>query len=230
MEKIQLEAQKRDGTGKGVARALRREKRIPAVIYGDGKEPVLIALESKEVFKALHSGGFFTQVCDIDIGGTKHLVLARDVQLHPVNDQPMHADFMRVTEKTKIWANVPVQFINEDKSPGLERGGLLNTIMHEIELYCQATKIPEAVIIDLEGLDIGDSVPFSAVQIPDGVEAALEDDTTVASVTAPAAVRSAGKDEDGEEIEGEEGAEGAEGETAEGDGESESGEDAENKS
>lgn len=223
MEKIQLQAQAREGAGKGVARAIRREKQIPAVIYGDGKEPALITLEGKEVFKALHSGGFFTQVCDIEVDGKKHLVLARDVQLHPVTDQPLHADFMRVTEKTKIWVNVPVHAINEEQSPGLQRGGLLNMVMHEIELFCRATEIPESLIIDLDGLDIGDSIQLSAIKLPEGVEASAEMDATVATIAAPAAVRSAGKGEEG--AEGEEGEEGAEGEaeTAEGgEGESDS--------
>lgn len=209
MEKIQLDAESREGAGKGVARALRREKRIPAVIYGDNKEAVMISLETKEVFKALHTGAFFTQLCDLDVNGTKHLVLARDVQLHPVSDQPVHADFMRVTERTKIKVNVPVQFINEEESPGLGQGGLLNTVMHTIEVFCRATKIPEAFVIDLTGTEMGDTIPFSALEIPEGVEVGLEDDFTIASVTAPAAVRSAGVDEEGEE--GEEGAEGEEG-------------------
>ncbi|TNE30695.1 MAG: 50S ribosomal protein L25/general stress protein Ctc [Alphaproteobacteria bacterium] len=219
MEKIQLQAQAREGAGKGVARAIRREKQIPAVIYGDGKEPALIILEGKEVFKALHSGGFFTQVCDIEVDGKKHLVLARDVQLHPVTDQPLHADFIRVTEKTKIWVNVPVHAINEEDCPGLVRGGLLNMVMHEIELFCRATEIPESLIIDLEGLEIGDSIQLNAVKLPEGVEASADMDATVATIAAPAAVRSAGKGEEGEEgeegVEGEESAEG-EAETAEG--------------
>ena len=213
MEKIQLEAKMRDGSGKGVARALRREKRIPAVIYGGNEAPVMISIEGRLLIKALNKGGFFTQLCELDVDGKEHLVLARDVQLDPVLDLPIHADFMRVTERTRIKVNVPVVFINQEKSVGLSRGGLLNVVHHSIEVFCRATNIPEHLEVDIEGTEMGDAISFSAIKLPDGVTSTLPEDETIATISAPAAVRSAGEEGD-EGAEGEESSE-AEGENAE---------------
>ncbi len=205
MEKIQLEAKTREGAGKGVARALRREKRIPAVIYGGKEAPVMISIEGRLLIKALNKGGFFTQLCELNVDGKEHLVLARDVQLDPVLDLPMHADFMRVTERTKIKVNVPISFINQDKSVGLSRGGLLNIVHYNVEVMCRATNIPESLEVDLDGSEMGDAIPFSSITLPDGVSATLAEDETIATIAAPAAVRSAGDAAD--ESEGEENAE-----------------------
>jgi large subunit ribosomal protein L25 len=201
--KFELSATARKGAGKGAARATRREGRVPAVIYGDNKEAVLISIEEKYVARALHSGVLFTAISEIDIDGQKHLTLVRDIQLHPVSDRPTHIDFLRVNDKTMIKVNVPVHFINEEECPGIARGGILNVARHDIEVFSRATKIPDSLTVDLTGLDVGDSISFSAVQVPDGVEPTITDrDFTIASITAPSALRSAeGGDasEDGEE-------------------------------
>lgn len=200
--KFELSAIAREGAGKGAARATRREGRVPAVIYGDNKEPVIISLEEKYVARALQTGTLFTSISEIDVDGKKHLTLVRDIQLHPISDRPVHVDFLRVNDKTKIKVNVPVNFINDEECPGIARGGVLNVVRYDIEVFCRATKIPDSLVIDLTGLDVGDSVSFSAIDVPDGVEPTITDrDFTVATVTAPSALRSAEGEEgeDGEE-------------------------------
>jgi large subunit ribosomal protein L25 len=170
-ETLALTAERRDRAGKGAARATRRDGRIPAVIYGDGQEPLLISLEPRGFVKA-------------------HRTLPRDVQLHPVSDQPLHADFMRVSGKTRITVAVPVHFLNQEKAPGLKRGGILNVVRHDLELICTADNIPEFITVDLEGYDIGDSIHISAVTLPEGTRSAImQRDFTIASIAAPSAVR-----------------------------------------
>ena len=133
-----LVAQTRDRAGKGIARALRREKRVPAVIYGDNKEPVLISVSERDIEVEYHKAHMFTTLCDMEIGKDKAMVLARDVQLDPVTDKVVHVDFLRVTKKTKIAVQVPVHFINQDKCEGLQRKGVLNVVRHDVELMCSA--------------------------------------------------------------------------------------------
>src|SRR5688500_1208389 len=174
-KKYTLLAEKRDRAGKGVARALRREKRIPAVVYGDRKEPVLISLLEKDVTKEYMKGFMSTHLCDLDVGGTKQLCIARDVQLHPVTDRVEHADFLRVTPKTKITVDVPLHLVNHEASPGLKVGGVLNMVHHEIEMTCSATDIPEFIELDLTGAEIGDSIRMSQVKIPAGAIPSLDD-------------------------------------------------------
>jgi len=204
--KIELSAIAREGAGKGAARATRREGRVPAVIYGDNKEPVIISLEEKYIARALLTGTLFTSISELDVDGKKHLTLVRDIQLHPVSDRPIHVDFLRVNDKTKIKVNVPVNFINQEECPGIARGGVLNVVRYDIEVLCRATKIPESLTVDLTGLDVGDSISFSAIDVPEGVTPTITDrDFTVATVTAPSALRSAeGEEGEGEGEEGEE--------------------------
>lgn len=200
-----LKSESRDRVGKGIARALRRENKVPGVIYGDGKEPVTITLPEKEVMLEYQKGQMFTTLCDMDVGGTKHLVLARDIQLHPVKDTVLHIDFLRVTPKTKIAVMVPVQLINEDKCPGLLAKGNLNVVRYEVELLCSATHIPDSIELDLEPFDIGDTIKMSDAVLPEGTETAISDrDFNIALINAP---RSMEEEEVSEE--GEEGAEGA---------------------
>jgi len=190
---ISLEAELRDRVGKGAARATRRSGRIPAVIYGDHKEPVAISLDPKLFGRELHRPGFFQHLIDITFGGEKHRTLARDVQLHPVTDEPLHADFVRVGANTRTHVNVPVHFLNQDQSPGLKRGGVLNIVRHDLELICAADSIPERIDIDLAGMDIGDSLHFTAITLPIGATSAIaEKDFTIATI-APPSVR---KEED----------------------------------
>ncbi|HLZ66084.1 MAG TPA: 50S ribosomal protein L25/general stress protein Ctc [Aliidongia sp.] len=185
-EIVILEAEARDRAGKGAARATRRAGRIPAVIYGDKKEPVMISLDPKEFGRQLHRAGFFSHLFDISIDGTKHRTLPRDVQLHPVTDEPLHVDFVRVSAHTKTHVNVPVHFENQAASPGLKRGGVLNIVRHDIELVVAADSIPERIDVDLTGLDIGDSVHISAIKLPAGALSAIGDrDFTVATIVAP---------------------------------------------
>ncbi len=208
-----LTAEARDRAGKGIARSLRREGKTPAVIYGDKKEPVKIALDQNTINVEYNKGQMFTTLCDLEVGNDKHLVLARDVQTHPVTDVVEHVDFLRVTAKTKIAVDVPVQFINEDKSPGMDQKGILNIVRYTIELVCTATNIPENVEVNLEGKEHGDSINVSDANLPEGAKPVIDDrDFTIATLLAPK------KAEEVEEdlAEGEEGEEGAEGEAAEG--------------
>lgn len=183
----ELVATVRDRVGKGAARALRREQKIPAVIYGDGKTALPIALPIKEVSLKLLAGGFLTTVATIDVGGDKIRVLPRDYQVDPVRDQLIHIDFLRITAGDTIAVEVPVHFLNEAASPGLKRGGVLNIVRHEVELECPADAIPANIEVDLTGLDIGDSVHISAVKLPEGVTPTIGDrDFTIATIAAPA--------------------------------------------
>lgn len=160
-----LLAEKRDRAGKGVARALRREKRIPAVIYGDNKEPVLISLLEKDATKEYMRGIMLSQLCDLNVDSGKQLCIARDVQLHPVTDRIEHVDFLRVTPKTKIVVDVPVHFLNQETCPGLKAGGVLNIVTHELPVLCSATDIPESIDVDLAKAEIGDSLRLSGSKL-----------------------------------------------------------------
>ncbi|MCB8836884.1 50S ribosomal protein L25/general stress protein Ctc [Aurantimonas sp. VKM B-3413] len=197
-----VKAEARDKVGKGAARHLRRSGMIPAVIYGDNKEPLSIALPYKETFLALHAGGFMTHVATIELNGEKIQVLPKDYQLEPVRDFLMHVDFLRVSEKSRVTLEVPVHFENEEKSPGLKRGGVLNVVRHEVEVECPANAIPEAFTIDLTGIDIGDSIHASALTLPANVSLTITDrDFTIATIAAPAALRSEEGEADEAEVE-----------------------------
>ena len=183
---INIPANARQRVGKGAARAVRREGYIPAVIYGKTQEPLLIAVNPKILAQELGKTGFFSKLVDLTMNGVTHRVLPRDVQFHPVTDQPIHVDFLRVTADTTITVAVPVAFANEELSPGIKRGGVLNIVRHEVELTCTAHRIPETLAIDLTGLEIGDSVHISDVALPEGVSPAIADrDFTIATVAAP---------------------------------------------
>lgn len=183
-----LAAQPRVRAGKGAARQTRREGRVPGVIYGNKQDPLMISLEPKELMRELQKAGFFATLFDVQLDGAKHRVLPRDVQFHPVTDKPIHVDFLRVAADTKVNVDVPVIFRNEAASPGLKRGGVLNIVRHEIELVCSADNIPHELVVDLTGLDIGDSVHISAIKLPEGVVPAISDrDFTVATIVAPSA-------------------------------------------
>ena len=203
-----MTAAKRDGAGKGIARALRRENKVPAVIYGDKKEPVTISLSARDAHVEYHKGHMFTTLCDMDVEGTKHLVLCRDIQVHPVTDNVMHVDFLRVTPKTKIAVDVPVRFINEEKSPGMDAKGILNVVRYTIELLCTATNIPDEVEVNLEGKEHGDAIKVSDALLPEGSKPVIDDrDFTIATLLAPRKVEesAAEGDEDAGEAEAAEG-------------------------
>jgi large subunit ribosomal protein L25 len=189
-EIISLSAEERERAGKGAARATRRAGRVPGIVYGDGKEPVLISLEPRELARALARPGFFNHLVEITLDGATHRTLPRDVQYHPVTDKPLHADFMRVGAGAQVNVTVPVAFVDHERSPGLRRGGILNIVRHGIEMVCSVDNIPERVVVSLAGLDIGDSVHIGAVEMPEGARPAVhERDFTIASIAASSAVR-----------------------------------------
>jgi large subunit ribosomal protein L25 len=189
---LTLPAETRDRAGKGASRALRREGRVPAVVYGGNEEPLAIHVEAKELIRQLGTGHFFNSIVEVEIGGKKVRTLPKDVAFHPVNDRPLHADFLRLSKDAKVHVNVPVLFINEAASPGLKRGGVLNMVRHELELICESDKIPDDIQIDATGLDIGDSIHISHVALPAGSVSAITDrDFTIATIVAPSGLRSA---------------------------------------
>ncbi len=211
-----IAAEPRERAGKGSARKARREGRVPAVIYGEKKSPELITLAGNELIKLFHRGTFLNTIFDIKLGSAKQRVLPRDIQVHPVTDRPLHVDFLRLGKGTKVVIEVPVHFIDEEDSPGLKRGGVLNIVRHEIECECPADGIPESFTISLDGLDIHDSVHISAVELPEGVVPTVQDrDFTIATI-APPTVMKTEEEEAAEAAEAEEAeAEAAEGEEEE---------------
>lgn len=188
---LTLSADARERAGKGASRVLRREGRVPAVIYGNKESPQGVHVEEKALMKALMTGHFFNSVVMIDIGGKPVRTIPKDVQFHPVSERPLHADFLRISEHAMIHVDVPVQFTDETLSPGIKRGGVLNVVRHELELICDAANIPEEVAISLKGLDIGDSIHISHVTLPAGSTSAITDrDFTIATVVAPSGLKS----------------------------------------
>ena len=216
-----LDAEAREQAGKGAARALRRSGRVPAVIYGDKKDPTPISIDGHTLQVELSQAGFYLRLYDIKVNGKKERVLPRDVQRHPVTSVPLHVDFLRISAGATIAVNVGVVFENEELSPGLKRGGVLNVVRYEIELVCPASAIPEQIAIDLTGLDIGDGIHISNVKLPPDVEPVIADrDFTIATIASPTVQEEEVEEEEGEEIEGEEGleVEGEEGESSDGEG------------
>lgn len=202
-----LVAKARSGVGKGAARALRREGWIPAVIYGDKKDPLPISISYNEAMKSIYAGGFLSHVIEVDVEGQKHSVIPRDYQLDPVKDKALHVDFLRIGKGAKINVQVPVHFANEEASPGIKRGGVLNIVHHTLDLTVDAEHIPEEVVIDLTGLDVGDSIHISSIKLPSGAsDHSHEADLTIATIVAPSGLRAE---------EAEEGAAAAEGEAKE---------------
>lgn len=191
MAATELKAQARTGVGKGAARALRRQGLVPAVIYGDKKSPLPVTISFNEAMKRIYAGGFLSHVITLDVDGEKHKVIPRDYQLDPVKDKALHVDFLRIGAGSRLNVQVHVEFINEDQSPGIKRGGVLNIVHHTLEVNCPADAIPEHVTVDLAGLDIGDSIHIDGVQLPAGVQPHThEEDLTVATIVAPSGLRS----------------------------------------
>jgi large subunit ribosomal protein L25 len=189
VEMITFAAEVREAAGKGPARALRRSGRVPAVIYGERKDQAMVSLEARALRRQLGNPRFFSTLCALQVEGETVRVLPRDVQLHPVTDDPLHADFVRVSAGTTVEVEVRVVFINEDISPGLKRGGVLNIVRREVELRCPADAIPAEITVDLQAFDIGDSVHISHVALPEGVRPTITDrDFTVATISAPTVV------------------------------------------
>ncbi|MBX9884318.1 MAG: 50S ribosomal protein L25/general stress protein Ctc [Novosphingobium sp.] len=190
-ETLHLPAETRERAGKGASRALRREGRIPAVIYGGNQDPVAIHIEEKELRRQLGTGHFFNSIVELSVGSETVRTLPKDVAFHPVSERPLHADFLRVSANAKVEVLVPVIFINEAKSPGLKKGGVLNVVRHELDLICEADKIPDDIAVDVSGAEIGDSIHISSVTLPAGSVSAITDrDFTIATIVAPSALKS----------------------------------------
>lgn len=200
-----LSAMKRERAGKGVARALRRENQTPAVIYGDKKDPITVSIPTKEANLEYNKAHMFTSICDLDIEGEKVQVLARDVQLHPVTDNVLHVDFLRVTDKTTVTVAVAVSYINQEEAEYTKEKGILNVNRYDVDVVCKAKNIPDEIVVDVSGFKIGDSIKISDAIMPEGAKPAIDDrDFTLATIAAPRVIV------DDEPEEGEEGAEGAE--------------------
>jgi len=196
-DQLTLPAEARERGGKGASRAMRREGRVPAVIYGGKQQPESIHIEEKFLVKALQTGHFMNTVVMIDVAGKATRTLPKDVQFHPVTDRPMHVDFLRISEHAQVTVEVPVTFIDEEQSPGIKRGGVLNVVRHELELSCDAAEIPDEIAISLAGFDVGDSIHISNVTLPKGATSTITDrDFTIATIVAPSALKSSEGDND----------------------------------
>ena len=181
-----LEAAARDRAGKGAARATRREGQVPGVIYGGGQDVVMLKMDPRVLNARMRKKGFFATQFQVEVGGQRHRVLPKDVQFHPVTDVPIHVDFLRVTDRTRVTVDIPVRFVNEEEAPGLTEGGVLNVVRHTVEVVTAAGNIPEEITVDLSGMVIGDSVRFGNITLPEGVRPTIaERDFMIASVNAP---------------------------------------------
>lgn len=191
-ETLTLSAEVRERAGKGASRAIRREGRVPAVIYGNNEQPLGIHVEERVLVKLLNTGHFMNAVVMVETPNGAIRTLPKDVQFHPVTDRPLHVDFLRIGEHSTVTVEVPVRFENEEGSPGLKRGAVLNIVRHELELVVDAAEIPDEVVIDLKGYDVGDSIHISQVRLPAGARSAITDrDFTIATIVAPSGLRSA---------------------------------------
>ena len=182
MKATQLTATKREKAGKGASRAIRREGLIPAVIYGDKKEPLAIALEEKVLVAEMGKAGIWTRQYEISVDGQKHHVLCQDIQKHPVSNRPVHADFLRISKTAELTLDVPVRFENEETCPGIKLGGVLNVVHRTLEVKCTADNIPEAFVVDLANVEMGASITAFSIQMPKGVKLTATEDFTVATI------------------------------------------------
>ncbi len=181
----EIKATLRPKAGKGAARAVRREGRTPAVIYGANEPPLAIAIDHVDIRNKIYAGRFLTTLYDIDLDGKKHRVIPRDYQLDPVKDFPIHVDFMRLAEGALIRVNVPVHVINVEQSPGVKRGGAVNIVTHTIPLRCPPDRIPQAIEVDVAGLEITDTRHLSDIGLPEGVKPIGREDMTLVTIVPP---------------------------------------------
>ncbi|MFC4725493.1 50S ribosomal protein L25/general stress protein Ctc [Glycocaulis abyssi] len=189
MSDIVVSVEVRERTGTGSAREARRSGLVPGVLYGGPRGAVSISVKRNELVKAIGTGKLIANMVDIEHKGERQPVIARDIQFHPVTDEPVHIDFYRVEENSVITLNVPVHFINDEKAPGIKRGGVLNIVRHDIEVRCKAGNIPSEIVVDLSGYDIGDSIHISSVTLPEGVKPVITSrDFTIATVQGSRAV------------------------------------------
>lgn len=194
-----LIAHERTGTGKGAARQARRDGMVPGVVYGGGTDPLAINIPFNELLKKLKAGRFLSTLWNLKVEGQEDVrVICRGVQRHVVKDLPTHVDLMRLRRTSKIALFIPVEFINEDKAPGIKRGGVLTVVRPEVELTVTAGDIPEKIVVDLEGADVGDTLTISGVDLPSGAVATIDRDFVIANISAPSGLRSADNEDDGE--------------------------------
>jgi len=183
MADIVLNVEVRERTGTGGAREARRQSKVPGVLYGGPKGPVAIAVRQNEFRKALYTGKLLGHLVSLTHGGETQQVIAKDVQFHPVTDEPMHFDLYRVEKGQTIHINVPVHFANEEDCPAFRAGATLEVVRHDVELVCRADQIPEELLVDLTGRQLGDTIRMSDITLPDGVETAIHDrDFVIASL------------------------------------------------
>ena len=186
MDTIDIKANARSQVGKGSARAARRAGLVPAVIYGNKESAIPITLNANQWRQLMNKPGIFSQLINIEVNDEKHFVLPRDIQQHPVSEEAEHVDFLRVTKNATVAVCITVEFVNEDKCTGLKLGGVLNIVRPQVELNCPAIAIPEKLIVDLEGLNVGHTIHISAIQLPEGCTPTITDrDFTVATIAAP---------------------------------------------
>ena len=184
-----LEATSREGSGKGAARAARRDGFVPGVVYGGGKDPVSINIKHNVLLKSLKAGKFLSTLINLKVDGMDNQVICRGVQRDVVKDLPIHADFLRLGQNSRLKLLIPVEFINEEGSPGLRKGGVLTVVRNEVELNVRASDIPDHLTVDLTGLDIGDTVKISDVTLPEGTSPTITDrDFMIANISAPSAM------------------------------------------
>lgn len=183
-----IAAQARGATGKGASRAVRRDDKVPGIVYGGGAEPVAISVGAKDLVKEHGRGRFFNTLFELDLGSEKLKAVPRDVQLHPITDRPVHVDFLRIVEGSRLDIEVPVHFLNQDKAPGVKKGGVVNIVRHVVSLNCPAEAIPDYLEADLTGFDINDSLHISAIKLPEGVRPTIRDrDFTIVTIAPPTA-------------------------------------------
>ena len=186
MDTIDIKANARSQVGKGSARAARRAGLVPAVIYGSKEPAIPITLNANQWRQLMNKPGIFSQLINIEVNDKNHFVLPRDIQQHPVSEEAEHVDFLRLTKNATVAVGITVEFVNEDKCTGLKLGGVLNIVRPLVELNCPAIKIPEKLIVDLEGLNVGHTIHISAIELPEGCTPTITDrDFTVATIAAP---------------------------------------------
>jgi len=181
----QMKATVRPRAGKGAARAARYSGKVPGVIYGENKPPVLVLIEHDELRKRIYAGRFLTTLYELDVEGAKHRVIPRDFQLDAIKDLPMHVDFLRVSEGATIRVRIPIHVLNTDQSPGVKRGGAVNVVTHTVEVSCPVDAIPEAIDVDIAGLEINYSKHLSDVTLPPNVRVIAQGDITLVTVVPP---------------------------------------------
>ena len=201
---VKMSVEHRPGVGKGAARAARRAGMVPAVIYGGKEDPVSIQIKGNELLKTLNQGGFYTTIFEIEVAGDSHRVIPKAIQKNNLNGLPIHVDFMRLVKGASVVVEIPVEFVNEKASPGLERGGVLNIVRHAIELDVPADAMPDVIEIDLAGFDLGDGIHISHVKLPEGAKPTITDrDFTIATIATPSALASSDNESDEDAAEGE---------------------------